>query len=360
VFAVAGAAAGDHDAAILDDVAGLLRPGALASRMERVPVYHPRRAALAGRVAVTAGRLAADASLAAFVAGQLATLRASPLGRWLGTAPAAQPGRQISLAEVVRRRGVVLFSLDRAAHGRPADTIANLVAQDATEFCTGLGRAAIGGDGLAWFGQCETVDPQVLAGLVATGADAGFATVLSTTSAPAVSRLAGQASVLVLHRLDDRGLAGQLAWLTGRTLVPADQHPAYRGPAASGWPEPGQPPADADGGVRAGTGGAGPVGPPAPLGTTWAPVVTGDDLCALGPDEFALVPRVDVSRVVPLAVTIPARIPARQPPPEAAGPEPGPGGAAHGPGPGAAGPEPGPGGAAPGLGDGRPAQGWPR
>ena len=345
VFAVAGAAAGDDDTAILDDVAGLLRPGALASRMERVPVYHPRRAALAGRVAVTAGRLAADASIAAFVAGQLAGLRASPLGRWLGTAPAAQPGRQISLAEVVRRRGVVLFSLDRAAHGRPADTIANLVAQDATEFCAGLRRAAIGGDGVAWFGQCETVDPQVLAGLVATGAGAGFATVLSTTSAAAVSRLADQARVLVLHRLDDRGLAGQLAWLTGRKLVPAGQHPAYPGPAAGGWPEPGRPPKDGDGGVWAGGGGTGPAGPPgpaAPLGMTWAPLVAGDDLCALAEDEFALVPRADASRVVPLAVTIPARIPARQPPLEAAGPGPGPGDAA------------------PGLGDGRPAQGWPR
>ena len=159
-------------------------------------------------------------------------MRASPLGRWLGTGPAAEPGRQIILAEVVRQRGAVLFSLDRAAHGRAADTIANLVAQDAAGFCAGLRRAAIAGDGLAWFGQCETVDPQALAGLVATGADSGFVTVLSTTSAAAASRLADQASVLVLHRLDDHRLAGQLAWLTGRRLVPAGLHPAYPGPGA--------------------------------------------------------------------------------------------------------------------------------
>src|SRR5215468_11549653 len=81
VFAVAGAAPGDPAVAMLDDVAGLLRPGALAGRMERVPPYHPRRASMADRVALTASRLAAEASMAAFVAGQLTSLRASPLGR---------------------------------------------------------------------------------------------------------------------------------------------------------------------------------------------------------------------------------------------------------------------------------------
>src|SRR5262249_32739971 len=82
----------DPEAALLDDVAGLLRPGALAGRMERVPPYHPRRAWLADRVAITASRLAAEASMAAFVAGQLTSLRASPLRRWLRPAPAAGPG----------------------------------------------------------------------------------------------------------------------------------------------------------------------------------------------------------------------------------------------------------------------------
>jgi len=38
--------------------------------------------------------------------------------------------------------------------------------------------------------------------------------------------------------------------------------------------------------------------------------VTGEDLCALGEDEFTLVPRADTGRVVPLAVSVPARIPA--------------------------------------------------
>src|SRR5262249_61515523 len=53
VLAVADAAPGDP--AMLDDVIGLLRPGALADRLERVPAYHPRRTSLAGRVGARAG-----------------------------------------------------------------------------------------------------------------------------------------------------------------------------------------------------------------------------------------------------------------------------------------------------------------
>jgi hypothetical protein len=343
VFAVAEAAPVDPARAVLDDVVELLRPGSLGGRMERVPPYHPRRTALAGRVAITASRLEAEASMATFVAEQLTGLRASPLGLWLGASPAVAPGPEISLSEVVRQRGVALFSLDRAAYGRPADLIANLVAQDITEVYAGLRHTAIEGDGLAWFGQCETVDPQALADLVGVGADTGLATVLSTTSAGAVARLADQVSVLVLHRLADRALAGQLAWLTGRRLVPADLPSTQPAEDVTGWPEPGGVPVDGVGGAHAGTarpgptGPAGPVGWAAPLGAAWSPVVTGDALCALGEGEFTLVPRAtDASRVVPLAVSVPARVPARQaaPAPGAVGEE--------GLGTGAAGPMPGP------------------
>jgi hypothetical protein len=363
VFAVAGAAPGDPAVAVLDDVVELLRPGMLAARMERVPPYHPRRTLLAGRVATTASRLAAEKSMTTFVAEQLTGLRLSPLGRWLGTAPAAAPGLQISLTEVVRQRGVALFSLDRTAHGRPAETIANLVAQDATEVYTGLRQEAIGGDGLAWFGQCETVDPKALAGLVSAGA--GLATVLSTTSAAAVARLADQVSVLVLHRLEDRALAGRLAWLTGRRLMPADLGSAHSAPAVTGWPETGAMPGGSDGGVPPASAGTGPArlhSPAAPLGGSRSPVVTGEDLCALGEDEFTLVPRADAGRVVPLAVSIPARIPARQvaPTPAADGvelgggpagslPEPVPPGTSPAPVPPGSAPGPAPSGQPPGL-----------
>ena len=322
VFAVAAAAPADPAVAVLDDVAGLLRPGALAARMDRVPAYHPRRLSLAGQVVLTAELLAAEGSMAAFIAEQLAGLRASPLGRWLGPAPAAEPGLAISVGDVVRMRGVALFSLDRAAHGRPADTIAGLVARDAAEVYARMHRAAIGGDGLAWFGQYETVDPQALAGLVGTGAGAGLATVLSTTAAAAAGRLADQVSVLVLHRLDDYALAGRIAWLTGTRLVPAEPgsaRPARAAgrlgpggaPANAGWPGPGRAPADGGSAAAAGDAGAGPAAPP---GTAWSPAVTGEELCALGEGEFTLVPGADFGRMAPLAMSVPARIPGQRSP----------------------------------------------
>jgi hypothetical protein len=307
VFAVAAAAPAGPATAMLDDVAGLLRPGALAARMERVPPYHPRRLSLAGQVVLTADLLAADRPMTRFIAEQLTGLRASPLGRWLGPAPAAEPGLAIGVGEVVRTRGVALFSLDRAAHGRAADTIANLVAQDAAGVYARLHRAAIGGDGLAWFGQCETVDPRALAGLV--GAGTGLAAVLTTTAAAAAGRLADQVSVLVLHRLDDHALAGRLAWLTGQRLVPAEPGTSRPAPAATGWPEPGGTPMGAGGGPAIPAMSPGLPGPAAPPGTAWSPAVTGDDLCALGEGEFTLVPGADGGPVVPLAASIPARIP---------------------------------------------------
>jgi len=115
--------------------------------------------------------------------------------------------------------------------------------------------------------------------------------------------------VLVLHRLEDRSLAGRLAWLTGKRLVPAALSPARPAPAAAGWPEPGGAPADA---AAAGAAAVG-VGAAAPPGTAWSPAVTGEDLCALGEGEFTLVPGAGGGRMVPLATSIPARIPGRQP-----------------------------------------------
>ena len=79
-----------------------------------MPPYHPRRRPLAERVRASASLLAADPATGAFLASELAGLRASPLGRWLR--PAAAPGEdQISLAAVVRDRAVALFSLSRRA-----------------------------------------------------------------------------------------------------------------------------------------------------------------------------------------------------------------------------------------------------
>ena len=238
IFAVAGAVPADDGRAVLDDVVALLRPGALQARMARVPGYWPDRAGLAARVAASAARLAADPAAASGLAGQLAGLRASPLGRWLGGAPPGD-GSRISLPSVIRRRGVVLFSLDRATHGPVAGIIASLVARDLAALAAGLGQTGTGGDGLAWFSQCETADPHALAALVSASAGAGLATVLSTTSAAAAAGLAGQAGLLVVHRLADGALASQLAGLTGQHLVAAGPGSAGQHLAAAARDRPG-------------------------------------------------------------------------------------------------------------------------
>jgi hypothetical protein len=319
VFAVAGAAPADDGRPVLDDVVELLRPGALRARMDRVPGYWPGRAGLASRVAASAARLAADPATAGVVAGQLASLRASPLGRWLGGAPPVDGqraglspvgqriglpsvGQRITLPSVIQQRGVVLFSLDRTTNGPAAGIIASLVARDIAGLC----QAGTGGDGLAWFSQCESADPQALAALVVAGSGAGLATVLTTSSAAAADRLAGQAGVLVVHRLADATLASQLAGLTGQQLVPAGPGPAGRMtadqlPAATHLAAP---PLSAL-----------PLAAPAPAappGADWAPVVTGEAMCALPAGEFVLIRHGAPDRVVARAVSIPARIPGRR------------------------------------------------
>ena len=245
LFAVAAAAPGDPRGPVLDDVAALLSPDALRARMRQVPPYHPRRVPLGERVRVSASLLEADPATAAFLAGELAGLRASALGRWLrpaGAGPGARgagargagargagvcaastgPGpAQISLSAVIRERAVAFFPLDQSRHGRSARMIANLVALDTAAVLAESRRLGTGGDGLAWFGEADAIAAPALAPLISTGAQAGLATVLSTGSAQAAGRLAALANVLLIRGPADTSLAGAdpaAAVLAGTTL----------------------------------------------------------------------------------------------------------------------------------------------
>ena len=256
VFAVAAAASADPAVAMLDDVAGLLRPGALTARMERVPPYRPRRLSIAGQVVLTADLLAAEGSMATFIAEQLAGLRASPLGRWLGPARPRSPAWPSAWARwCARGESPCSRSTAQPTGGPPTRSRAwsPRTPPRSTRGCTGRRSAAT-----AWPGSASVRRSirRRSAGLVGTGAGAGLATVLSTTAAGAVGRLADQVRVLVLHRLDDHSLAGQLAWLTGKRLVPAE--PGSARSAQSG-------PAGRDRGARPRTPGAPrlPGAPPA-------------------------------------------------------------------------------------------------
>jgi hypothetical protein len=218
VFAVAAAAPGDPRVPVLDEVAALLSPAALRARMRQVPPYHPRRVPLGEQVRVSASLLETDPATASFLAGELAGLRASALGRWLRPAGAAQ----ISLSAVIRERAVAFFPLDQSRHGRSARMIANLVALDTTAVYAESQRLGVAGDGLAWFGDADAIAGPALAPLISTGAQAGLATVLSTVSAQAAGQLAALANVLVVRGPAGTSLAGTdpaATVLAGTTLA---------------------------------------------------------------------------------------------------------------------------------------------
>ena len=206
LFAVAAAAPGDPRVPVLDDVAALLSPAALRARMRQVPPYHPRRVPLGERAMVSAALLEADPATAAFLAGELARLRASALGRWLR--PASMGPAQISLSAVIRERAVAFFPLDQSRHGRSARMIANLIALDTAAVFAESRRLGGAGDGLAWFGAADAIAAPVLARLVSTGAQAGLATVLSTMSPHVAGQLAALANVVVIRGPADTSLAG--------------------------------------------------------------------------------------------------------------------------------------------------------
>ncbi len=206
LVAVLAAAPVDPRVPVLDDVVHLLSPDALWARMRQVPPEHPRRPALAERVRASASLLTADPATGAFLASELAGLRASPLGRWLR--PAAAAGEdEISFTAVLRDRAVALFSLGQPRPGRAAQMIANLAALDLAAVSADSARSGLGGDGLAWFGHCDVLAGPVLAGLLSAGAQAGLASVLGTRSAAVAGQVAARSSVLVIQHPD---LAGQL------------------------------------------------------------------------------------------------------------------------------------------------------
>jgi hypothetical protein len=304
LFAVADAAPGNPRTPMLDEIVHLLNPAALRARMEHVPGYHPRRQALAERVRVSAGLLEADPLGTVALVQQLNELRGSALGRWL----APGPGPRTDLGRVVRERGVALFSLDRAVHGRAAVTAAGLIACDMLAVGAELRRIGVAGDGLVWFDQCGALAPATLTALVTRGGGAGLPAVLATTAPDRAVSLADQVNVLVLHRLADPAVAERFAGYTGEKLAPvgggdlavaAGSQTRVRSAVAArpaAGPEP-APPAD-----------AGQLSQLGPYGLVRRPVVPAQSLSRLGNGEHVLIAAGPRRRLVTLGLTIPARI----------------------------------------------------
>ncbi len=305
LFAVAAAAPGDPRVPVLDDVAALLAPAALRARMRQVPPYHPRRGPLGERVRVSASLLEADPAPAAFLAGELAGLRASALGRWLRPrAPGAAQlsSTQISLSAVVRERAVAYFPLDQSRHGRSAQMIANLVALDITAVYSESRRLGVGGDGLAWFGDGGAIAAPALARLISTGSQAGLATVVSTVSGVADSTVGST-------------VGSPLASTVGSPLASTVGSPLA---STAGSTMPGAGPAQAAGQIAALANVLVILGPGNPA---LAGISLDGDLPGAGPHgagphgtglaagEFALVIKGPERQVVPRARFVPGRMP---------------------------------------------------
>ncbi|MBV9794370.1 MAG: hypothetical protein JO016_10565 [Actinobacteria bacterium] len=282
VFELIEAAPADRRIPVLDDVAHLLDPLALEARLAQVPAYHPRRAALAGRIRAAARLAREDPAILMTAASQLTQLRESPIGRWLRPAPAATGaagGGHIDLGRVVRERAVVLFSLGSGSgpggQASAAARLAWLIGQDILATDRDLREIGIDGDGLAWFDHCEGLPQPILRDLIGNGTAAGLPVMLTTTSARAAAGLVAQVNALVIHRMPDPDSAAQFAAQTGQRLVPE----AWGGPGA---PE-----------------------------LTTAPRVPASTLQELGRGRFVLVTREPAGRLVTAGRTIPAALPDR-------------------------------------------------
>jgi hypothetical protein len=218
---------------------------------------------------------------------QQAALAAVPWGP-AGGSPGTGAGA--SLADVVRQRGVALFTLGGPGYGPAAGVIAGLIAADLAGLYASMYRGGIAPDGLCWLTECDGVDPVAVAGLIAAGSPAGLAPVLATTVPEPAARIAGQVNAAIVHRLADPRLAAELAPLTGTAIVPLGQVLAQPEPAG-----PGDGPAVA---ARAGHA--------VPLGTMEVPAVQAATLCALRSGDFVVVAGLAAARAGNGAVAVQA------------------------------------------------------
>ena len=199
-------------------------------------------------------------------------------------------GTGASLADVIRQRGVALFTLGGHGHGPGSGLLAGLIATDTAGLYASMYRGGIAPDGLCWLTECDGVDPAAVAGLIAAGSPAGLAPVLATTAPEPAARIAGQVNAAIVHRVADPRLAAGLAPLTGSTVVPLGR--------VLTEPEPV--------GTEDGMSAAAAAGHAVPLGTMEVPVVQAGTLCALRSGDFVLVTGLAAARAGGAAVVVQA------------------------------------------------------
>ncbi len=194
---------------VVDELAGLLRPGELQVRLGHLEGAIRDRDALDRRAGELARRLDADPAAAAALAeaaAQLAGLASAPVGRWLGP-PGTAAGAQISLPGAVAGREVVLASLDPRRHGRAGVMVAKLAVADLTGTLAERREAGAPADCLVWINGCEEIEADQLSALLGLGPATGTSVVLGTASGAAAADLADRVNVLAVRGRPPRGRA---------------------------------------------------------------------------------------------------------------------------------------------------------
>jgi hypothetical protein len=200
----AGSAVAGRPHNTLDEMAALLRPGALQAqvgRQDRGPGDPPLRR----EVAVLASQPHAEPSATAGLAEQLARLRRSASGAAL-CAP-SNGAKSIDIGLAIARRQVVLFPLDLRVHGPAGLMIARLVVADVSR--TLSERSGAPADYLLWINGCDALDESTVAGAIARGSEAVATTIVCTASGTTAGALASQVNVAVV-RGSEPGVPGEV------------------------------------------------------------------------------------------------------------------------------------------------------
>jgi hypothetical protein len=204
------AASASRPVSLLDELIGLLAPGALPARLAELGGHPAVRGELATKVAELTGQLGGDYSALAPVIGQL-----TELARELTSKPSARSMRgpadeqPITMTATLARREVAYFPLDRPVRGRPAEMVARVVVASLTDALTEHSDLGIGCDCLVWIDGCETLDARQLGALISLGTRTGAAVALGTTVAATAAALAAQVNVIALRGSSPLGLGSQ-------------------------------------------------------------------------------------------------------------------------------------------------------
>jgi hypothetical protein len=206
---------------ILDDLAGLLRPGALEARACRAA--DPR---LRQRAATLGGQLSADPSATSAMTEQLTWLRRS--SAWTALSGPSGGDKTIDIGLALACRQVLLFPLDPRNHGLAGPMIARLVLADLARVLAE--RSGAPADCVVWINGYEVLGGNPVEPVIAHGVESGAATIVGTAAGAAAAALQGQVNVVVVcgRRPPDPG--GQWTTVKGEP-----------GPAAAGllWHEAG-------------------------------------------------------------------------------------------------------------------------